>query len=57
MKNKFNFRQALFTGFFVATIMTFARNMFDWESGIYLGVFAFIVTLAVSFIAQKVIKD
>jgi hypothetical protein len=57
VKNKINFRQALFTGFFVATIMTFARNMFDWESGIYLGIFAFIVTLAVSFIAQKMIKD
>lgn len=57
MKKKINFRQALFTGFFVATIIAVARNMFDWESGIYLGIFAFIVTLAVSFIAQKVIKD
>jgi ABC-type tungstate transport system substrate-binding protein len=57
VKKKINFRQALFTGFFVATIIAVARNMFDWESGIYLGIFAFIVTLAVSFIAQKVIKD
>lgn len=57
MKNKFNFRQAIFIGFFVATIMTFARNIFDWENRIYIGIFAFIITIAVSFIAQKVIKD
>ncbi|GAM13993.1 hypothetical protein SAMD00020551_2140 [Mesobacillus selenatarsenatis SF-1] len=41
----------------VATIMTFVRNMFDWENGFYYGIFAFIVTLAVAFISQKLIKD
>ena len=57
MKNKLNIRQALFTGFFVATILTIANSIFNWENRIYAGIFAFIVSLAISFVSQKLIRD
>lgn len=56
MKNKLNIRQALFTGFFVATILTVANSIFTWENRIYAGFFAFFVSLAISFVSQKLIR-
>ena len=57
MKRKLNLQQVLFVSFFIATILTFANSMIDWENKIYSGFFAFIVSLAVISISQKIIKD
>ncbi|MBT2686124.1 hypothetical protein [Bacillus sp. ISL-37] len=57
MKNKLNLPQALFASFIIATILTFTNHMIAWENKIYAGIFAFIVSLAVFYLTQKVIKD
>lgn len=54
---KLNFSHGLFTAFFVATILTMADTMIDWNNRIFFGIFAFFISLTVSFIAQKIIKD
>lgn len=53
MKRKLNLQQVLFASFFIATILTFANNIIEWENKIYSGIFAFIVSLAVFSISQK----
>lgn len=57
MNKKLSFLQVLFASFFIATILTFINHMIAWQNKIYSGIFAFIVSLAVFYIAQKVIKD
>ncbi|UYZ20267.1 hypothetical protein [Mesobacillus jeotgali] len=57
MKKKLNFPQVLFASFFIATILTFANQMIAWENKIYSGIFAFIITLAVFSISEKIFKD
>jgi hypothetical protein len=57
MKNKLNVRQALFSGFIIATILTFTNNMVDWDNKFYSWIFAFFVSLAVFYISQKLFKD
>jgi hypothetical protein len=54
---KLNFSQGMFTAFFVATILTMADTIIDWDSRIYFGSFAFFISLTVSFIARKIIED
>lgn len=56
MKTKFNLDQVLFTVFFAATILTFARG-YVWENRIYFGIIAFIVYLLIAFISQKLFRD
>ncbi|MBT2641392.1 hypothetical protein J7I80_03995 [Bacillus sp. ISL-41] len=57
MKKKLNVSQVLFASFFIATILTFANNIIAWENKIYSGIFAFIITLAVFSISEKILKD
>ncbi|MCM3664808.1 hypothetical protein M3204_10360 [Mesobacillus subterraneus] len=54
---KLNFSHGHFTAFSVATFLTMADTMIDWNNRIYFGIFAFFISLTVSFIAQKIIKD
>ena len=56
MKRKLNLKQVLITSFLIATILTFANNMIEWENKIYSGIFAFIVSLAVFSISEKIFK-
>jgi hypothetical protein len=57
MKRKLNLKQVLIASFFIATILTFANNMIDWENKIYSGIFAFMVSLAVFSILEKMFND
>jgi hypothetical protein len=57
MKKKLNVPQVLITSFFIATILTFANHMIAWENKVYSGIFAFIITLAIFSISEKIFKD
>lgn len=57
MKRKLNLKQVLITSFLIATILTFANNMIEWENKIYSGIFAFVVSLAVFSISEKILKN
>lgn len=57
MKKKLNLPQVLFASFFIATILTLANSVITWQSKIHSGIFAFMITIAVFSITQKIFKD
>ncbi|MGV2938760.1 hypothetical protein AB5I83_04155 [Mesobacillus sp. LC4] len=57
MKRKLNLKQVLIASFFIATVLTFANNMIDWENKIHSGIFAFIVSFAVFSISENIFKN
>jgi len=54
---KMSISQTLFAAFFVATIITFVPDLFEWNNRLYLGIFAGITSLAGTASAKILFKD
>ena len=57
MNKKLTTPQVLLSATIIATIMTITDSLIEWEKKIHAGIFAFIVALLASKIAQLIIKD
>ncbi len=56
-KREFRFREAIFTGLFVGTILTIAGFLIEWEKPIYAGLFAGITALIGGKVAGMIFRD
>ena len=56
MNKKLTIPQILLSAAILATIMTIADSMIEWESKLYAGIFAFLTAIAAAKIAQLIIK-
>ncbi len=54
MNMKLTFPQILLAAAVVATVMTVADLFIDWEKRIYAGIFAFILTVIVFNVAERI---
>lgn len=54
---KMSVRQIIIASAFVATVLTIADDLFDWEYRIYLGIFAGLTTLAGIGLAKVLFKN
>lgn len=57
MKMRLNIPQALFTAFFVATIVTVLNSIINWDNRLYAGILAFISTIIGTALSKVIIKD
>ena len=56
MNKKLTIPQILLSAAILATIMTIADSMIEWESKLYAGIFAFLTAIVAGMIAQLIIK-
>ena len=56
MNKKLTIPQILLSAAILATIMTIADSMIEWESKLYAGIFAFLTAIVAGKIAQLIIK-
>ena len=57
MNKKLTIPQILLSAAILATIMTIADSMIEWEKKIHAGIFAFLTSIVAAKIAQLIIKD
>ncbi len=57
MKKKLTTPQVLLSAAIIATILTISGAVIEWEKKIHAGIFAFIIALLASKIAQLIIKE
>ena len=57
MNKKLTTPQVLLSAAIIATILTISGSVIEWEKKIHAGIFAFIIALLASKIAQLIIKE